>query len=188
MTRLKIMLVRRQIKKILRRAIKPALSKIRNVLDETEIDPVPPDFSKDDTAYRWLNWLLDTSVREAHGRLRPNYTWALLHAGHLAKTLGIRRISAIEFGVAGGNGLLALENAAVSNPINSYTEKETFADFAWDGRPAVDVHIRAECPFVPCCKFSLRHGGGRRGRSLVARGARICAAPRASRVRWRAIH
>jgi hypothetical protein len=35
-----------------------------------------------------------------------------LHAAHLAKALGTPRISAIEFGVAGGNGLLALEAAA----------------------------------------------------------------------------
>jgi hypothetical protein len=97
---------------MLRRAIKPVLSKIRNVLHEEEIDPPSPDFSKEDSSYPWLNWLLNTNVRKANGRLRPNYTWALLHVGHLAKTLGMRRISAIEFGVAGGNGLLALENAA----------------------------------------------------------------------------
>jgi hypothetical protein len=97
---------------MLRRAIKPAVSKIRNVLDETEIDRAPPDFSKEDTPYPWLNWLLETSVQKSEGRLRPNYTWAMLQAGYLAKALGMPRISAIEFGVAGGNGLLALESAA----------------------------------------------------------------------------
>lgn len=104
--------MRKVAESILGRAIRPILMKIRNVGDSEEIDPTPPDFSKDDSAYPWLHWLLDTNVREAHGGLRPDYTWALLHAGHLAKTLGMRCISAIEFGVAGGNGLLALEKAA----------------------------------------------------------------------------
>ena len=36
----------------------------------------------------------------------------MLHAAYLAKALGIKRISAIEFGVAGGRGLIALEKAA----------------------------------------------------------------------------
>jgi hypothetical protein len=43
---------------------------------------------------------------------RPNYTWSLLHVGGIARTLGLKRITAIEFGVAGGNGLVALEDAA----------------------------------------------------------------------------
>jgi hypothetical protein len=70
--------MRKLVRRILRRAFKPVLSKIRNALDEAEIDPASPDFSKDDTPYPWLNWLLNTSVQKAHGRLRPNYTWALL--------------------------------------------------------------------------------------------------------------
>lgn len=55
-----------------------------------------------------LNWLQqrDSAV------LRPNYTWSVLHAARIAKTLGVPRISAVEFGVAGGNGLVALEGAA----------------------------------------------------------------------------
>jgi hypothetical protein len=38
-----------------------------------------------------------------------NYTWGVIQAGNLAKTLGVPRISVVEFGVAGGNGLVALE-------------------------------------------------------------------------------
>jgi hypothetical protein len=40
---------------------------------------------------------------------RPNYGYCLLQAARLAKKLGHGSISAIEFGVAGGNGLVALE-------------------------------------------------------------------------------
>ena len=43
---------------------------------------------------------------------RPWYGHCLLHAAKLARKLGYRQISAIEFGVAGGNGLLALERHA----------------------------------------------------------------------------
>jgi hypothetical protein len=43
---------------------------------------------------------------------RPHYGHCLLQAALLARKLGHRRISAIEFGVAGGNGLVALERHA----------------------------------------------------------------------------
>lgn len=43
---------------------------------------------------------------------RPNYIWGTLQGVALAKVLGHRRVSVIEFGVAGGAGLLALEQAA----------------------------------------------------------------------------
>jgi hypothetical protein len=43
---------------------------------------------------------------------RPQYGWSVLSAARTAKSLGIDRISVLEFGVAGGNGLLALEAAA----------------------------------------------------------------------------
>lgn len=43
---------------------------------------------------------------------RQNYRWGTLCAASLAKNLGYERISVIEFGVAGGNGLIALENSA----------------------------------------------------------------------------
>lgn len=50
---------------------------------------------------------------EAEGRvLRPNYTWSMLHVGNIARTLGYEAFSAVEFGVAGGNGLVAMEAAA----------------------------------------------------------------------------
>lgn len=45
---------------------------------------------------------------------RPNYLWCLLHAGGVAKHLGVPRFSAVEMGCAGGNGLVALEAAAAA--------------------------------------------------------------------------
>jgi hypothetical protein len=43
---------------------------------------------------------------------RPHYRHCMLHAALLARKLGHRRIAAIEFGVAGGNGLVAMEQHA----------------------------------------------------------------------------
>ncbi len=43
----------------------------------------------------------------------PEYGYGLLNAALLAKRLGHARMAAIEFGVAGGNGLVALERHAV---------------------------------------------------------------------------
>jgi hypothetical protein len=40
---------------------------------------------------------------------RPHYVWGTLNGAYLAHALGIPRISVMEFGVAGGNGLVALE-------------------------------------------------------------------------------
>src|SRR6266542_3277705 len=44
---------------------------------------------------------------------KPAYAYCLLNGARLAKRLGISRVSAIEFGVAGGKGLMSLEYHAV---------------------------------------------------------------------------
>lgn len=44
--------------------------------------------------------------------VRPNYTWGVLHAASVASRTGVPEISVLEFGVAGGNGLVALEAVA----------------------------------------------------------------------------
>jgi hypothetical protein len=43
---------------------------------------------------------------------RPSYAYCTYHAADLARRLGISRISVIEFGVAGGNGLIFLKDLA----------------------------------------------------------------------------
>ncbi len=50
---------------------------------------------------------------------RTHFIYSLYHTAMQAKALGMKRISAIEFGVAGGNGLLALEE------YSELIEKET---------------------------------------------------------------
>ena len=43
---------------------------------------------------------------------RPHYAYGVFAAAKLARRLGYSGVSAVEFGVAGGNGLLALEEIA----------------------------------------------------------------------------
>ena len=59
-------------------------------------------------AYPKLNSLYTRLRTEEGSRIRASYTWAMIHTAHLAASLKLKQISAIEFGVAGGNGLLAL--------------------------------------------------------------------------------
>jgi hypothetical protein len=58
-----------------------------------------------------INSLL-TEFQGADGSLRPHYTWSVLHAASIAARTGRERVSVLEFGVAGGNGLVAMERAA----------------------------------------------------------------------------
>ena len=76
------------------------------------VDPPGGNYSNPAFAYSKLNDAVVRMVAEAPHVLRPSYTWGLLHSAHLARALGVSVISALEFGVAGGNGLLALELAA----------------------------------------------------------------------------
>ena len=67
---------------------------------------------------------------------RPQYLWPLLHSAHAARALGLPRIAALEFGVAGGNGLLALERAAAAATELSGTEIDIYGFDTGTGMPA----------------------------------------------------
>lgn len=75
-------------------------------------EPVPLRF----LILRWLDRRLN--FLEYRGKLnygvldRPHFGHCLLKSAVLARKLGYSRISAIEFGVAGGNGLLSLQRHA----------------------------------------------------------------------------
>ncbi len=62
-----------------------------------------------DTAFNILNYRYKLRF---HTIKKPSYGHCLRHAALLARKLGHKRISAIEFGCAGGNGLVALEQHA----------------------------------------------------------------------------
>jgi hypothetical protein len=64
-------------------------------------------------SYRWLNALCGTLCDTNNSaEIRPAYTWGVLQAAALGRALQQPRISVLEFGVAGGRGLLALERIA----------------------------------------------------------------------------
>lgn len=67
---------------------------------------------------------------------RPQYLWPLIHAAHVGRALNLPKIAALEFGVAGGNGLLALESAAAAATELSGTEVEIFGFDTGSGMPA----------------------------------------------------
>jgi hypothetical protein len=73
-------------------------------------------------------------------RTRPQYLWPLLHAAHAARALDLPRIAALEFGVAGGNGLLALERAAAAAKSLAGTEVDIFGFDTGSGMPAPVDH------------------------------------------------
>jgi hypothetical protein len=74
------------------------------MIGRRRLGPEPPDTADLSSMFRWcLARGLDT---------RPQYLWGSLLAAHTAASLGHPAYSAIEFGVAGGNGLLALERTA----------------------------------------------------------------------------
>lgn len=68
-------------------------------------------------------------------RTRPQYLWGVLLAVRVARALGLPAVSAIEFGVAGGNGLLALERAAEAARELSGVPVEVFGFDTGSGMP-----------------------------------------------------
>lgn len=61
--------------------------------------------------YPWLNSIFLEMVNLG---LRRPYAWGILQGVNLAHTLGTDRVSVLEFGVAGGNGLIEMERIAAA--------------------------------------------------------------------------
>jgi hypothetical protein len=70
-------------------------------------------------------WPLFPAKQKIHWSLapRPHYAYCMFHAARLAKRLLIPRISILEFGVAGGNGLAIIERHA------AWIRREMAVDF-----------------------------------------------------------
>jgi hypothetical protein len=93
---------------MLKKVARLGIRKAKGLMHE---EPDPSWMRDSDFLYIRLNYqLLD--LLKSREDLRPNYAWGVLQAANLAKTIGIPRISVIEFGVAGGNGLVSLEEIA----------------------------------------------------------------------------
>jgi hypothetical protein len=102
--------------------------------ENNDLVPRPGEWDPTQTSAMYV-WCVQNGVRT-----RPQYLWPLLHAAHAARALNLPKIAALEFGVAGGNGLLALERAAAAATELSGTEVEIFGFDSGSGMPAPVDH------------------------------------------------
>ena len=105
------------------------------------------DGEREELPNHWilLNSLLE-SVQASGEGLRPHYTWSVLHAASIAARTGRERISVAEVGVAGGNGLLALERAADAAESELGVQIEVFGFDTGEGLPPPRDH--RDAPFI----------------------------------------
>jgi hypothetical protein len=69
--------------------------------------------SEPEYSWGWLNLLAEELIWKNRGaQIRPQYAWGAVMAAAQARALGHNEMALIEFGVAGGRGLLALEDIA----------------------------------------------------------------------------
>lgn len=68
-----------------------------------------------------ISTLIDFNLTE-----RPHYLYCLYHSAILARRLGLKKISIIEFGVAGGNGIIFLEKFVENIILETEVEIEIY--------------------------------------------------------------
>lgn len=95
---------------LVRKAVKACVRKLWGWLREDEQNPSPE--IPFDNRYEWLRSAYRKLKEDHVCAKKPEYIWGVLQGAALGKVLGFERISVIEFGVAGGRGLLAMEQAA----------------------------------------------------------------------------
>jgi len=97
---------------MLKRVLRAGLWRMRHWLATDAPVAVQQDEIPFENSYPWLCATFLKLMRHANCARRPAYIWGVLQGVALAKVLGIERVSVMEFGVAGGSGLLALEDIA----------------------------------------------------------------------------
>jgi hypothetical protein len=116
--------LKRSIKRVLIKTVQPPLRVCANVVqrvlamrDEAETGGERQDFHTTGDYLNYWQRRIVAEIQTEFGHVvvpgsqteRPHYAWGVLNGAYLASALGIRRISVIEFGVAGGNGLVMME-------------------------------------------------------------------------------
>jgi hypothetical protein len=89
---------------------------------------------------------LASAIQDRCDGVRANYTWSLLHAASIAARTGRDRISVLEFGVAGGNGLIALERAAIEAERELGVTVEVYGFDTGEGLP--EPRNNLDAPFL----------------------------------------
>jgi hypothetical protein len=92
----------------LRKAIRACINGLRHWLSEVEQVPEVPF----DNSYDWIGATYLKLANDPISKKKGAYIWGVLQGAALGKVLGFKRVSVIEFGVAGGRGLLAMERVA----------------------------------------------------------------------------
>jgi hypothetical protein len=99
---------------MIKRIVKASIRRARRWLAEEEIVAQDaPKYGEPPFSYKAANNFFREIVKE-QGLRRPHYVWGALQAVNLARVIGVKQVSFIEFGVAGGKGLVALERVAES--------------------------------------------------------------------------
>jgi hypothetical protein len=93
---------------MLKRVVRGSLRRLQAWLDD-EPQNVSAEYDETGFIYPYLNSLFAGMAKDG---LRQSYAWGVLQGVNLARALGVDRVSVIEFGVAGGNGQMALEEIA----------------------------------------------------------------------------
>jgi hypothetical protein len=123
------------VKKILRAALRLT----KQWLAEQQTDE-STDYGSPPYGYAGLNRLFANFLAQNSGLQRPDYAWGAFQGVNLAKVLEVQRVSFVEFGVAGGNGLLALENIAQRLQSMFGIEVDIYGFDAASGMPKPQDH------------------------------------------------
>jgi hypothetical protein len=103
------------VKRTIARVIRRTRDYVASLDRELDGKPQPPSGTSGDqwtSVHPWLNSIFAELLQDKFAAQRAWYTWGVLQGARLAKVLGIDHVSVIEFGVAGGNGLVSLERIA----------------------------------------------------------------------------
>lgn len=107
------------------------------------------DYTRDATNGPFLNSQHRRIVRTLGPDAKPHYAWGVLQGLALAKALGTSRVSVAEFDVAGGAGLVALEQiSAIAGPAFGI-DIDVYGFDAGTGLPNLDDYRDAPNLFTP---------------------------------------
>lgn len=147
----------------LKRYIKKALQKVKQQLDEPEQKPGKPKqpvVVPFDNSYDWINANFLEIMKDPVCSHRPQYTWGILQGTALAAVLGIKRIAVMEFGVASGAGLVAMERIAEFCEQKTGVGIDVFGFDTGTGCPKLtdyrDTPYRFGEGFYPCDRDELK--------------------------------
>jgi hypothetical protein len=146
---------------MIKTAVKKALRKAYRWLEESESDsPGQVEEVPFDNSYQWLNASFTEEMADQTCAQRPQYLWGMLQGATLAKVLGIERVSVMEFGVASGAGLIAMEHIAERCEQRIGIKIDVFGFDTGTGHTELndyrDLPYKLSAGFYPCDKDELQ--------------------------------